>query len=126
LLGPLFAGGRIRKGHQAALARRDQALVQYEAAVTNSFSEVSRALVDRAKLGEAERERERAVDAFQEAVRLANLRYKSGLSAYFEVLDAQRELFPAEIGLAQNRRDRLIAVVNLYKALGGGWRPAPP
>jgi len=124
LLGPLFAGGRIKNAHHAAVARRDQALVQYEAAVTNSFSEVSRALVDRAKLAEAERERERAVDAFQEAVRLANLRYKSGLSAYFEVLDAQRELFPAEIGLAQNRRDRLIAVVNLYKALGGGW-PAP-
>lgn len=124
LLGPLFAGGRIKKAHQAALARRDQALVQYEAAVSSSLGEVSRALVDRAKLAEAERARARAVDAFQEAVRLANRRYTSGLSAYFEVLEAQRELYPAEIGLAQNRRDQLIAVVNLYKALGGGW-PAP-
>jgi outer membrane protein, multidrug efflux system len=63
-------------------------------------------------------------------VRLANLRYTSGLSAYFEVLDAQQQLFPAEISLAQTRRNQLIAMVNLYKALGGGWpqpeRPGKP
>ena len=60
--------------------------------------------------------------AYQEAVRLANIRYNSGLSAYFEVLDAQQQLFPAEISLAQTRRDQLVAVVNLYRALGGGWQ----
>ena len=55
-------------------------------------------------------------------MRLANLRYTSGLSAYFEVLDAQQQLFPAEINLARTRRDQLLAVVNLYRALGGGWQ----
>lgn len=125
LLGPLFAAGRIKRNYQAAQARHEQARVRYEAAVTNSFSEVSRALVDRAKLVEAERQRARTANAYQEAVRLANLRYTSGLSAYFEVLDAQQQLFPAEISLVQTRRDQLIAVVNLYKALGGGWAPAP-
>jgi len=62
------------------------------------------------------------VAAYQEAVRLASVRYASGLSAYFEVLEAQQQLFPAEIGLAQTRRDQLVAVVNLYRALGGGWQ----
>ena len=60
--------------------------------------------------------------AYREAVRLANLRYISGLSAYFEVLESQQQLFPAEITLAQTRRNQLIAVVDLYRALGGGWR----
>ena len=124
LLGPIFAAGRIKKNYQAAQARYEQARVGYEAAVTNSFSEVSHALVDRAKLVETEHQRSRTVNAYQEAVRLANLRYTSGLSAYFEVLDAQQQLFPAEISLVQTRRNQLVAVVNLYKALGGGW-PAP-
>jgi outer membrane protein, multidrug efflux system len=126
LLGPIFAAGRIKKNTQAAQARYEQARVQYEAAVTNSFSEVSRALVDRVKLAETERQRLRAVTAYQEAARLANLRYASGLSAYFEVLDAQTQLFPAEISLAQTRRNQLVAVVNLYKALGGGWSTSAP
>ena len=78
--------------------------------------------MDRTKLVETERQRARTVGAYQEAVRLANLRYTSGLSAYFEVLEAQQQLFPAEISLAQTRRDQLVAVVNLYRALGGGWQ----
>ena len=57
----------------------------------------------------------------REAVRLATLRYESGFSAYFEVLDAQEQLLAAETTLAQTRRDRLVALVNLYRALGGGW-----
>ncbi len=84
--------------------------------------------MDRTKLVETERQRARSVKAYTEAVRLANVRYHSGLSAYFEVLDAQQQLFPAEISLARTRRDQLLAVVSLYKALGGGWpvvRPSP-
>ena len=77
--------------------------------------------MDRAKLVETERQRAREVAAYQEAVRLANVRYDSGLSAYFEVLEAQQQLFPAEIALARTRRDQLVAVVDLYRALGGGW-----
>jgi multidrug efflux system outer membrane protein len=122
LLGPIFAAGRIKKNYEAARARYGQAKVLYEAAVTNAFSEVSRALVDRAMLVETERQRARAVDAYREAVRLANIRYASGLSAYFEVLDAQQQLFPAEISLARTHLDQSEALVRLYKALGGGWR----
>jgi multidrug efflux system outer membrane protein len=121
LLGPIFAAGRLKKNYQAALAVRDQAAVQYEAAVTNALGEVSGALVDRAKLVETEKQRARAAAAYREAVRLATVRYESGLSAYFEVLDAQQQLYPAEIRIAETRRNQLLAVVNLYKALGGGW-----
>jgi multidrug efflux system outer membrane protein len=122
LLGPIFQGGRIKRSYEAAQARWQQARIQYEATAANAFGEVSGALVDRTKLVETERQRARAVAAYQEAVRLANVRYNSGLSAYFEVLEAQQQLFPAEISLAQTRRDQLVAVVNLYRALGGGWQ----
>ncbi len=120
-VGPIFAAGRIKKNYDAAKARYEEAKVQYEAAVTNSLSDVSRALYDRQKLVETKRERERTVNAYREATRLANVRYDSGLSAYFEVLDAQTQLFPAEIALSQTQRNQLIAVVNVYRALGGGW-----
>jgi len=122
LLGPIFQGGRIKRTYEAAKAQWQQARIEYEATAANAFGEVSRALTDRTKLVETERQRARAVAAYQEAVRLANVRYASGLSAYFEVLEAQQQLFPAEIGLAQTRRDQLVAVVNLYRALGGGWQ----
>jgi multidrug efflux system outer membrane protein len=125
LVGPIFQAGQIRKNYEAAQARFEQGKVRYEAAVTNSFREVSGALVDRTKLVETERQRARTVKAYTEAVRLANVRYNSGLSAYFEVLDAQQQLFPAEISLAQTHRDQLLAVVSLYKALGGGWPILP-
>jgi outer membrane protein, multidrug efflux system len=130
LLGPIFSAGQIKKSYEASKARYEQAAVAYDASVANAFSEVSSTLVDRMKLVETERQRARAVRAYQEAVRLANLRYKSGLSAYFEVLDAQQALFPAEISLCRTHLDQLVAVANLYKALGGGWQAegvvAPP
>ena len=125
LLGPLFTGGSLKRNVAATKAQWEQAKVLYEAAVTNALAEVSTALVSRAKLVETERQRARTVAAYREAVRLANLRYISGLSAYFEVLESQQQLFPAEITLAQTRRNQLIAVVDLYRALGGGWKAAP-
>ena len=130
VLGPLFTAGSLKRGYEVSKAQREQAQILYEAAVTNALAEVSTALVSRAKLVETERQRARSVAAYQEAVRLASLRYVSGLSAYFEVLESQQQLFPAEISLAQTRRNQLIAVVDLYRALGGGWNaealaPAP-
>lgn len=63
----------------------------------------------------------------KQALELANLRYKNGVASYLDVLDGQRQLFSAEIGLAQTRRAQLVAVVQLYKAVGGGWtEPAKP
>jgi multidrug efflux system outer membrane protein len=126
LFGPIFHGKAIKRNYEASLARLDQARVQYEAAVTRSLAEVSTALVARAKLKEAESQRARTVEAFREAVRLASLRYRSGLAAYFEVLEAQQQLFPTEVNLAQTRRDQLVAVMILYRALGGGWQSEPP
>jgi multidrug efflux system outer membrane protein len=126
LLGPLFQGGRIKRGYEAAQARWEQARVSYEATVTTAFGEVSQALVDRAKLVETERQLSREVAAYQEAVRLVNLRYTSGLSAYFEVLEAQQQLYPAQVLLARTHRDQRVAVVDLYRAMGGGWPAEPP
>jgi outer membrane protein TolC len=90
--------------------------------VTNALGEVSTTLVALQKLGEEETQRARAVAADQEAVRLATLRYDSGLSAYFEVLDAMEQLLIAENALEQKRRDRLVELAQFYKALGGGWQ----
>jgi multidrug efflux system outer membrane protein len=121
LVGPLFQGGRLTAEYKVAKAQWQQIRVQYEATVTSAFGEVSTSLIDRTKLVDTVRERERSASAYEEAVRLANIRYVSGLASYFEVLEAQQQLFPAENALAQSRRDQFLAVVNLYRALGGGW-----
>jgi outer membrane protein, multidrug efflux system len=122
LVGPLFAGGRLRAQERVARAQLEQARVAYEQAVTQALGEVSTSLVAMQKLSLEEEQRARAVSATREAVRLASLRYESGFSAYFEVLDAQQQLLIAETTLALARRDRLVALSSLYKALGGGWQ----
>ena len=78
------------------------------------------------KLAQVEEQQARTVRAYREAVRLANIRYLAGLSSYVEVLDAQQQLFPAEISLAQTRSARLANLVTLYRALGGGWNLQDP
>src|SRR6185295_1101957 len=95
--------------------------VVYQQTVITALKEVSDALIARQKLEQVRFEQAKAVDALRESVRLALLRYTGGLSSYFEVLEAQQQLFPAENTLAQIDRDRLLAVVDLYRALGGGW-----
>lgn len=126
LLTPVFQAGRLRSQYQAAVARWEQAKVQYEQSVTNSFNEVSTSLVAYQKYAEVEAARAREVNAYREAVRLSNTRYVAGLSDYFEVLQAEQQLFPAEILLAQSRYNRLATLVQLYRALGGGWQLADP
>ena len=131
LTGPLLQGGLLYENYQATLAQWEQEKLQYEQTVLRAFQEVSNALTDQQKLAEAQREQARAVAALQESVRLATLRYTGGFANYFEVIEAQQQLFPAENALAQTQRDRLLAVVQLYKALGGGWSayaatPTPP
>jgi outer membrane protein, multidrug efflux system len=126
LLGPVFQGGRIRSQYRVARAQWDQARLLYEQSVTNALAEASTALVALQKLAEAETLEERTVAAFDEAVRLANKRYVSGLSTYFEVLDAIQQLLVAQNSLAQTRRDRLVALAQFYKVLGGGWEVGGP
>jgi multidrug efflux system outer membrane protein len=120
--GPIFTGGSLRGQYRVAFAQWQQARLQYEQAVNNAFGEVATALTAVEKLAQAEAQRTRAVHAYQDAVRLSQLRYVSGLSAYFEVLNAMQNLLATENGLTLVRHDRLVALVNLYKALGGGWQ----
>lgn len=122
LLSPIFQGRRLQDQHRAAVARWEQAKVRYEASVTNAFAEVSTALVAYQKLAEIETEQARAAASYRNAVRLSNERYISGLSDYLEVLQAQQQQLATENSLAQTRFDRLASLVQLYKALGGGWR----
>jgi multidrug efflux system outer membrane protein len=125
LVGPLFQGGRIRSQYRVSLAQLDEARLLYEQDVNRALGEVSTSLVALQKLEEAEAQRRRAVSANENAVRLSRLRYTSGLSEYFEVLDALQQLFLTENSLAQTRRDRLLALAQFYEALGGGWPIAP-
>jgi multidrug efflux system outer membrane protein len=125
VVGPLFQGGRLIGGYEAARASWEGSQAEYEQTVLNAFREVSDALVAIDKLRVVHDELARAVTALAEAVQLARLRFVDGLANYFEVLQAQQELFPAEIELARVERDQLSAVVQLYRALGGGWTDAP-
>ena len=94
--------------------------------MTNAFVEVSSALVAHEKLAQSEKEAERAVRAFREAVTLSNQRYVAGFASYLDVLQAEQNLFPAENALAVIRFQRLANFVQLYKALGGGWNIENP
>jgi multidrug efflux system outer membrane protein len=122
LVGPLFNGGRIKSQYRTSLAQRDQAQLFYQKAVTQAFGEVSTALAAHQKLAQSVREESRSVNAYQDSVRLSNLRYDSGLASYFEVIDAKLNLFPSQTALVVYDLDRKTALVALYKALGGGWK----
>ena len=124
-LAPL-QGARLKFEKAAAVAQWEQARTRYEAAVTGAFGEVSTLLAAYQKLAEEETQQARAVAAYQEAVSLATLRYSAGLSSYMEVLEAQQQLFPAQNSVAQARLSRLVTMVQLYKALGGGWSLKDP
>jgi outer membrane protein, multidrug efflux system len=121
LTGPIFQGGKIKRNYEAALARLDQARATYEQAVLTALGEVSNSLESHVRLAEVSAAQERNVVALREAERLALLRYDGGVSNYLDVLDAQRQLFSGEVSLAQGIRDRLRSVIQLYRALGGGW-----
>jgi multidrug efflux system outer membrane protein len=118
----VFQGRRLKNQHRAAIARWEQAKVQYEQSVTAAFGEVSTALVAYQKLAGQEKEQAGAVAAYRQAVSLSNTRYVGGLSDYLEVLQAQQLLFPAETALVHTRFERLATLMQLYKALGGGWK----
>lgn len=120
-IGPVFTFGRVWYGWRAAQREADATRADYEGAVLNALREVSNALVAREKLARVRAEQERAVEALTQSLRTARTRYLGGLSTYLEVLDAQQQLFPAENDLARTRRDELLALVALHRALGGGW-----
>jgi outer membrane protein, multidrug efflux system len=119
--GPIFTGGRLRAQKRQAVAAWEQARFEYLQTALSAFRDVSDALISREKYDAVRAEQIRAVQAAQEAVRLALTRYVEGLSSYIEVLEAQQQLFPSQLALAQTETNRRLVVVQLYKALGGGW-----
>ena len=118
---PLFTGGRLINEERAARARAEQAKNQYEQTVLGALREANDALVGLRLSHNQLAAQETQAQALRRAYVLAEKRYESGVSSYLEVLDAQRGLFAAEIGLTQVQRQYLGATVQLYKALGGGW-----
>jgi multidrug efflux system outer membrane protein len=118
---PIFNAGRTGAGVDSAEARAQEALVRYQQTIQQAFREVADALVEHRKRREFRVQQESLVASLRDATRLADIRYRGGVAAYLEVLDTERQLFDAELLLAQAQRDELLAVVQLYKALGGGW-----
>ncbi|HUN58396.1 MAG TPA: efflux transporter outer membrane subunit [Candidatus Binataceae bacterium] len=121
LTGPVFQGGQILGTYHTQQAFWDTTIAQYKQTILVAFQEVSDALIAQQTLVPQREAEEHQVAALKEAVDLSLLRYDAGRASYFEVLEAEQLLFPAEDALAQTHRDQLLAVVNLYKALGGGW-----
>lgn len=122
LLQPLFNGGAIRFNYEAAKARFDQSLAQYQKTVQNSFRETADAVVTIQKTREVRVEVENSVKALKDAADLSRSRYEGGLSSYLDILIADQKLFDAELQLADVRGTEFIAIANLYRALGGGWQ----
>jgi len=121
MVGPIFQGGQIIETYYAQQALWEGTIAQYKQTVIVAFREVSDALIAQSTLVDQRAALQGQVVALRDAVDLSLLRYQAGRASYFEVLEAEQLLFPAEDALAQTQRDQLLAVVNLYKALGGGW-----
>jgi outer membrane protein, multidrug efflux system len=122
---PLFTGGRLANAARAAGARAEQARLQFEQAVLQAFREASDALVAVRTARDQRIAQQSQVVALRKAAGLAEIRYRGGVASYLEVLDAQRQLFSAELGLSQTQLLELSSVVGLYRALGGSWEAEP-
>jgi multidrug efflux system outer membrane protein len=125
LLQPIFNSGKNKRRVEVTESRQRQALYAYERAVLQAFRETEDALVAYRKTGEQRTAQAGRVAAERKVLELAELRYRGGVAAYLEVLDAQRSLFGAELDEAESIGSNLVSLVRLYKALGGGWPSAP-
>ena len=123
LAGPILNAETLGFEQRAAEAQTKQVLAQYEQTILLAFQEVEDALVAVRTVGFQRKAQEEQVTALQSALRLASLRYKGGITSYIDVLLAKRNLFEAELALTDTHRLHLVSVVQLYKALGGGWSP---
>ena len=119
---PIFTAGRLKSNVKFARAQQELALVQYQQTIQTAFREVSDALIQYRKVKEIRSQQELLVTTLTDRSRLAYLRYQGGVDSLLNALDADRELFNAELDLAQTRRNELLSLVQLYKALGGGWQ----
>ncbi|HNU98309.1 MAG: efflux transporter outer membrane subunit [Verrucomicrobia bacterium] len=123
---PVFTGGALRANLRLARAKFDEALAQYQRTVQTAFHEVSDALIAYQRTREFRVRQEERTEAHRGATELANTRYEGGVTSYLEVLYNEQELFTSELVLAQARLNELLSVVQLYRALGGGWQAAAP
>jgi outer membrane protein, multidrug efflux system len=119
---PIFTGGYNLSVLRATQAQQEQALVLYQFTVRQAFREVADGLVAHAKLREVRQEQEALVKSYQDYSSTAQKRFKGGMESFLTVLDADRQLFSTELELAAVQRDQLLTLVQLYKALGGGWQ----
>ncbi len=121
ITGPIFDFGRKKRKYQAMIAAYDQSRLDYEKAVIGAFTEVNTSIVAYNKYHDNYRVKVDLRDAAAKYVKLAWLQYRGGTLNYIDVLDAQRRYFEAQIGVSNALRDEYLALINLYKALGGGW-----
>jgi multidrug efflux system outer membrane protein len=119
---PIFNAGQIRSHVHLTKAQEREAVANYRKAINTGFKEVSDALTDVEKNREQGEQEELLVKALSDATSLSTLRYKGGLDSYLQVLDSERSEFSGELTLAQLRKNELLSVVQLYRALGGGWQ----
>jgi multidrug efflux system outer membrane protein len=119
---PIFTAGRLKSNVKLAEAEREESLVQYEKTIQTAFSEVSNSLIAHQRTRESREKQEALVLALEDRTHLAYIRYHGGVDTQLDALDADRDLFSAQLSLSQIRLSELLTVVQLYKALGGGWQ----
>jgi len=118
---PIFEGGRLKSGVRLAEAQRDQLVLTYQQTIQGAFRDVSDALIAYRKYREFRVQQEHLVESAQDAAHLSEIRFKAGTTDYLEVLTNETNSFSAELTLAQAQGNELVALVQLYQALGGGW-----
>jgi outer membrane protein, multidrug efflux system len=119
---PIFTAGRLRSTVRLAEAERDIAVARYQKVIQTAFTEVSNALIAHQRVQEARIKQEGLVAVLEERKRLAYMRYQGGVDTQLNALDSDRDLLQAKLDLRQIRLNELLSVVQLYKALGGGWQ----
>jgi len=118
---PLFTGGRLKANLKVTQAQYEESLATYQKTIQNAFREVSDGLIGYQRNREFVSRQEALTQANREATELANIRYDGGVTSFLEVLYNEQQLFAAELTLAQARLNEFLSVVQLYRALGGGW-----
>lgn len=119
---PVFTAGRIKSGVKLAEAEQKRALIRYEKTIQTAFREVSDALIAHQRVRERREKQAALVATLEDRLRLAYQRYRGGVDTQLNALDADRDLFQAQLDLARIRLEELLTIVQLYKALGGGWQ----
>jgi multidrug efflux system outer membrane protein len=119
---PIFTAGKIRSGVRLTEAQKEESVLSYQRSIQQAFREVSDSLVAYGKNREFREQQALLTNAAADATRLANSRYRGGVTSYLEVLDSDTRYFDAQIGLSQASLNERLALVQVFNALGGGWQ----